>query len=167
VNLNPLTWNWNEQKAAGRHVLNTAGSVLATLAAVHLFTGLTPDVAASVTDNLNTIYDSVIKIVTAVGGIAAALAPVYAALTAKKSAEPAEQVKSVVASLSAPAITQAANAVADPASRNKLISAVAEMPEVRAIVAPEAVAQATDSNKVVSTPAAAAGLPLANERVTI
>lgn len=164
MNINPLTWNWNEQKAAGRHVLSYAAGGVTMLVAVHI---ISPTDASGITDNLNTIWDGIEKIGTGITGLAAIIVPIYTALTAKKSAEPAEQVKAVVANLSAPAITQAADAIADPASRNKLISAVAEMGEVRGIVAPESVAKNTDSNKVVSTPAEVAGLPLATPRITI
>lgn len=163
MNINPLSWNWNEKKAAGRHVLSYAAGGVTALVALHI---LTPQDASGITDNLTSIWDGIEKIITGLTGLAAILVPIYTALTAKKSAEPAEQVKAVVANLSAPAITQAADAVADPASRNKLISAVAEMREVRGIVAPESVAKNTDSNKVVSSPEAVAGLPLASARAT-
>lgn len=158
MDFNILNWNWTEKAAAGRHVLTYVSGIATTLVAVHF---LTPQDASAITDNLNTIWDGAVKIGTGLTGLAGVLAPIYAALTAKKSAEPASQIKAVVSNLSAPQVAQVANAVADPEGRNKLISAVAEMPEVRAIVAPQAVVRATESAKVVNTPEAVAPLPLA------
>jgi hypothetical protein len=92
------------------------------------------------------------KVATGVAGLSAIILPVYTAWRAAHSASPGEQVKSVITQLSAPQITQAANAVADPHSRQNLIEAVAEMPEVKKVVPVDpAVAQAIPSPKV--TPA--------------
>lgn len=158
MDMNILNWNWNEKAAAGRHVLSYVAGGVTALVGWHF---LTPQDASSITENLNTIWDGIVKVGTGVAGLAAVLTPIYTALVAKKSAEPASQIKSVVANLSAPQATQVINSIADPEGRNKLISAVAEMPEVRAIVAPASVATATESTKVVSTPGEAQLLPLA------
>lgn len=161
MDINILNWNWNEKTAAGRHVLNTGATILATLAAVHF---ISPQDASSITDNLNTVWDGIVKVGTGVAGLIAALTPIYTALTAKKSAEPASQIKNVVTNLSAPQATQVINAIADPEGRNKLISAVSKMDEVRGIVMPESVARTIDSTKVVGSPAEVQLLPPATPR---
>jgi hypothetical protein len=156
--INPLNWDWNQKEAAGKHVLSYVAGGVTALAAMHF---ITPQDATGIGDNLNTIWAGVEQVAKGVAGLVAIVVPIYTAYRSASNASPSNQIKNVVTNLSAPAITQAANAVADPESRNKLINAVAEMPEVRAIVAPEAVAKATDSAKVVSTTEAASMLPLA------
>jgi hypothetical protein len=158
MDLNVLNWNWDEKAAAGRNVLSYVAGGVTMLVGWHF---IAPDQGSAITDNLTTIWDGVVKIGTGVAGLAAALTPIYTALVAKHSASPSSQVKSVVANLGAPHSEQAANALADPLSRNALINAVSEMPEVRAIVAPKAVVDATPSPKVVNTPEAVTPLPLA------
>jgi hypothetical protein len=91
-------------------------------------------------------------------GLASALALLYTTLKSANNATPQNQMASVVSNLSAPQIAQVANAVADPGGRNKLISAVGEMPEVKGIVADTNVALNTESEKVV---AKVADLPVA------
>lgn len=158
MDLNILNWNWTEKTAAGRHVISYVAGGITVLVGWHL---LSPQDASSIADNLNTTWDGMVKVGSGISGLVATGLSIRAALTAKKSAEPASQIKAVVTNLSAPQVAQVANAVADPEGRNKLISAVAEMPEVRAIVAPQAVVRATESAKVVNTPEAVAPLPLA------
>lgn len=148
MDLNILNWNWNEKAAAGRHVLSYAAGGLTVLAGWHF---LSPQDASAIGDSLNTIWDGLIKVGTGVATLLGTLIPIYTALTAKKSAEPANQIKSVVTN-------------ADPEGRNKLIAAVSKMDEVRAIVVPESLAGAVPSEKVVGSPAAAAQLPLAVAR---
>lgn len=161
MDLNILNWNWNEKAAAGRHLLSYAAGGLTVLAGWHF---LSPQDASAIGDSLNTIWDGLIKVGTGVATLLGTLIPIYTALTAKKSAEPASQIKSVVTNLSAPQATQAMNAIADPEGRNKLIAAVSKMDEVRAIVVPESLAGAVPSEKVVGSPDAAAHLPLAVPR---
>jgi len=139
-------WNWNQYKSVGRHVITGVGCVTATLVAVHF---ISPAQQTDIINNVSTIYDGVVKVVTGIAGLIGVLAPIYAALKSKDAASPASQVNSVVKNLSAPEITQAANAVADPGSRAKLIEAVADMPEVKKIIpADPALALSTLSPKV-------------------
>lgn len=146
---NPRNWNWAQVKAAGRHVASyTAGGVTVAVA----FHVLSPMQGAELTDNINLVLDGVSKIATGIAGLVGVLLPVYTAWRAAHSASPAEQVKSVVTQLSAPQITQAANALADPASRKNLIEAVAEMPEVKKIVPVDpAIAEEIPSEKVTKS----------------
>ena len=147
MDLNVLNWNWNEKAAAGRHVLSYVAGGVTVLVGWHF---IAPDQGVAITDNLTTIWDGVIKVGTGVAGLVATLVPIYTALQAKHSASPASQANSV-----------SANLPTDAASRTKIINAVAEMPEVRAIVAPRAIVDATLSTKVVNMPEAVSALPLA------
>jgi len=158
VNWNPANWNVAEQQAAGRHVLSYIAGGVTVAAAWGLIS--THD-ASGITDNVTMIWEGIEQVLKGVAGLCAILVPIYTSLRAAHTASPSEQVKAVVKNLSAPEITQAANAVADPTSRAKLINAVADMPEVRAIVVPQVVATRTESPKVVNTPAEASALPLA------
>lgn len=144
--LNPLNWNWQQAQAAGKHGLTAVGAVTATLVAVHF---LDTTQQTEIVANVTSIYDGLIKVVTGIAGLVGVLTPIYGALKSAHNASPASQVTSVVKNLSAPEITQAANAVVDPTSRNKLIEAVAEMPEVKKIVPTDpALAVAVASPKV-------------------
>lgn len=143
---NPINWNWNQAKAAGKHVASYAAGGVTVAVAFHF---LSPTQGGDLSQNIGLVTDGVTKIATGIAGIIAVLAPVYTALKAANNASPSSQVASVVQNLSAPQITQAANAVADPESRTKLIEAVAEMPEVKKIVPNDpALAAAIPSPKV-------------------
>jgi hypothetical protein len=148
---NPANWNWNQIDAAGRHVLNTGCTVVATLAATHFITGLTPQSAADIATNVNQIWHGVVEVATGVVGLLTAAAPIYTALKSAASASPSSQIKSVAATLAEPKAVQDANAAVDPTSRTLLVNAVAQMPEVKAIVATPIIAQQTTSDKVVAT----------------
>jgi len=156
MDVNPLNWNWNEKKAAGRHVLTYAGG-LVTMAAVW---GLVSQGDAStLTQGLNDIGAGLAQFAKGVAAIAGVLVPLYSALMAKRSAQPDQQIKSVVATLSAPNSGKTvAEVVSDESDRKKLISAVADMPEVKGVVTTAKVADETASNKVVAT---AAEIPVA------
>jgi hypothetical protein len=158
VDLNVLNWNWNEQAAAGKHVLSYVAGGITVAVGWHL---LSPDQGTGITDNLTLMWDGAVKFGEGAAGLASIALTVYNGLRAKNNASPSSQVKAVVANLAASHAEQAANALDDPRSRNELISAVAEMPEVRGIAAPQAVVAATASNKVVNTPEEIAKLPLA------
>lgn len=147
--LNPVQWNWTQFKAAGRHVASfSAGAVV-----VAATWGLVSSAQANDINNaLTLIFSGLDNLGKGVAALAAVLIPIYTTLRAAHSASPASQVKEVVQNLSAPQITQAANEVADPGSRNKLIEAVAEMPEVKKIVPVDpAIAKAIPSPKVTPT----------------
>lgn len=137
--LNPLTWNWNEKKAAGRHVLSYAAGAV-TMAAV--WGMISQGDASTLTQGLSDIGAGAEQLAKGVAAIAGVLIPIYTALMAKRSAQPDQQIKSVIA-----------NATDNPVDRNKLISVVAEMPEVKGVVTTATVAADTSSNKVVATAA--------------
>lgn len=128
---NPTTWNWSQYKAAGKHVVSYAAGGVTVAVAFHF---LSPAQGQDISQNIGLITDGATKIATGIAGLIAILAPIYNALRAANNSSPSAQITSVVQNLSAPQITQAANAVADPASRTKLIEAVADMPEVKKIV---------------------------------
>lgn len=138
--------NWMQLKAAGRHLASYAAGGVTVLVAWHF---LSPVQGTDITTSLNSISSGIEQVIKGITGLLAVLTPIYTAWRASKAASPSAQIKSVIDNLSAPQITQEANKIADPASRNKLIDAVAEMPEVKVIKADEQVALATGSPKVV------------------
>lgn len=149
IDLNPLHWNWAQASAAGRNGLSYIAGAVTMLVFLHY---VSPGPNEDIATDVSKITDALTKLATAVAGISAILLPLYTAWRAAYSASPGEQVKSVITQLSAPQITQAANAVADPQSRQNLIEAVADMPEVKKIVPVDPkVASAIPSPKV--TPA--------------
>lgn len=149
TDFNPANWNWAQLKAAGRHGLTYVAGAVSAAVALHI---LSPSQGSDITGSLNLLAHGIGEIATAVTGLAAVVVPLYTSWRAAKSASPSEQVKSVVSNLSAPQITQAANAVADPTSRTKLIEAVADMAEVEKIVPVDpALAMATASPKVTTS----------------
>ena len=158
MNWNPFSWNENQLASAGRNVVSAVGGIVGTLVAMHF---LSSQQSSDITSNIDLIVHGVTQTVTGIIGLAGVLGPIWAALRAAHNASPSQVINHAAIDLSASQSRQASDALADPSARNKIINAVAEMPEVRAIVTPEAVAHATDSAKVVSTPAEAAQLPLA------
>lgn len=146
--LNPADWNWTRVNAAGRHVASYSAGIVSALVFIHL---LSSAQGSDIMGSLNLIFDGVGKIVTGIGGLVVTLTPIYTAWRASKAASPAEQAKSITA-LPPKQLAQVTNAVPDTESRNKLISAVADMDEVKKIQADAAVAQATESTKVVPAP---------------
>jgi hypothetical protein len=146
---NPANWNWAMAKAAGRHAATYVAGGVTVAVAFHV---LTPSQGAEISENINLVLDGFTKLATGIAGIAGVMLPVYTAWRAAHSASPSEQVKSVVTQLSAPEITQAANALADPSSRRNLIEAVAEMPEVKKVVPIDpAIAEEIPSLKVTKS----------------
>lgn len=117
--------------AAARNAGSYIAGGLTVAVAFHV---LSPMQSADITENVNTIVEGATKIATGIAGLIGILTPIYTAWRASKSASPSEQVKSVVNSLNASPAQQSANAIADPTSRQKLIEAVAEMPEVKKVV---------------------------------
>ncbi len=150
---NPSTWNWNQIDAAGRHVLNTGCTIIATLAATHFISGLTPQAASDIAANVNQIWHGVTEVATGIVGLITACAPIYTALKSASKASPSAQIKSVADTLSQPKAVQDINAVADPQSRTQLIDAVAKMPEVKGIIAPAPAVALPQNDKVVATAA--------------
>lgn len=149
TDLNPLAWNWNQWKASGKHIASYAAGGVSMAVALHF---ISPSQGGDLTQNISLISDGLMNVAKGVAGLAGILIPVYTAFRAAHNASPSSQVSSVVESLSAPRTTQAANAVADPASRTKLIEAVAEMPEVKKIIPVDpAIAAAIPSPKVTAS----------------
>lgn len=145
--MNIVNWNWNQYKAAGKHVASYAAGAVS----VALAWGLVSQTDASnLSEAITHITDGFEQLAKGIGMIAGVVVPIYTAWRSAKNASPQSQINSVVQNLSAPEATQVINAIADPAGRNKLINAVAAMPEVKQVVATPSVARSTDSEKVVS-----------------
>ena len=87
--------------AFGRHLLTSAGTATAMLAAFHL---MTPDQVASATAAFNQISDGVTKII---GGVAV-LVPIGAAIFAALTASPIWQMFAVAKSVATPPEVKAA-----------------------------------------------------------
>jgi hypothetical protein len=140
--------NWNQYKAAGRNVASyAAGGVTVAV----FFGWLSAKDGTSITQDINLITTGMGQVLEGIAGLIAVLTPIYTMWRASIAASPSTQVKEVVKNLSASQITQAANEVADPGSRAKLIEAVADMPEVKRIVsASPQVARSISSEKVTS-----------------
>lgn len=150
-----MPWNPSQYAAASKHALSFAAGGIAVAATWGLLSA--PD-ATIITEGINDISNGLIQVAKGVAAIAGVAGSLWAAFRAAHNASPTEQMKSVVTNLSAPQVTQAAIAVEDPGGRAKLINAVSEMPEVKAVIATPAVAQSTPSDKVVSTVAAVRGV---------
>lgn len=149
ADLNPLNWNWNQARAAGKNALSYVAGGISVAVAWHF---ISPGQGTDITGNINDVVEGATQLGKGLAGLIATGSAIYAAFKAANNASPSSQVKSVVQNLSAPEITQAANAVADPTSRNKLIAAVADMPEVKKIVPVEPeLAEAIPSEKVVKS----------------
>jgi hypothetical protein len=108
---------------------------------VHFWIGLVIFVASAISTGTihltNAIPDGAIPYVTAWAGILNVIGSGYLTTAlALHNASPQAKIEAVQA---------------DPGGRNTLINAVAEMPEVKGIVATPAVAKDTDSDKVVAT----------------
>ena len=137
---NPTKWNWDQWKASGRHILTAITSVIATA----VFFGLiTSDQAATIGENITVIAESTAKIFIAIGGIAAAVTPIYSAIRASRAASPEKQAEATVRNIAAADVAEK--------EKEKVIEAVAELPEIKQIVtkSPD-LADAIPSEKVVS-----------------
>lgn len=131
TDLNPMAWNKQQWQAAGKHVLSYSAGGISAAVALHF---ISPLQGSDISGNINDVVEGTTQLLKGLAGLVATGSAIYAGLRAAHNASPSSQVSSVVTNLSAPQITQAANAVADPASRDKLIAAVADMPEVMKIV---------------------------------
>jgi len=67
-----------------RHIITAAGSVLATLAVLHIMTG---DQAKNVSDALSSIGNGLVQIMAAVGVIAPIVSGIFASFAASPSAK--------------------------------------------------------------------------------
>lgn len=118
-----LKWTKAQWDAAGRHVLTALGSALTMAVIMNLITAAQAGV----------LLEQATNFITALFGLIAVLGPIYAAWQAARSASPAAQVDEVAKNLGSGPVSQAANAIADPLSRDKIIQAVANMPEVKEV----------------------------------
>lgn len=92
ADLNPLNWNWNQYKAAGRHVASYAAGGVSVAVALHL---LSPAQGSDIAENIGTITDGLMKVATGIGGLIAVLAPIYTAFKAAHSASPVQEAKAL------------------------------------------------------------------------
>lgn len=166
-------WTWPQYQAAGKHALSFAAGATAAAAALHF---ITPQDAASITENLNTIWDGIMQVAKGMAGLAAVLVPIYTALRAAHNASPSEQVKHVEdiakdpAQPSSDAAKEALTAATasipgrmvlklDPGTSGPktemALQAVAQIPSVEQVVTTVALANATPNPKVVSSPVVA------------
>lgn len=148
MDLNPINWNLNQYKAAGKHVVSyAAGAVSIALA----FKFLTPADASQITTSISTISDGFVKMAEGVTALIAVLAPFYTAFKAANNASPQSQGASLAATATAAPSQKTTDA------KVALLSAVATVeeksPDVtlqgKIITSPE-VAGLVPSNKVVS-----------------
>lgn len=135
-----LNWTKAQWEAFGRHVLTAVSSALAMAVALNLTTAA----------QAGELLAHATHFITALIGLIAIVGPLYAAIQASRSASPANQVDAVVKNLSATPAMQATDAAADPQSREKIIEAVAGMPEVKKVELKDpALAKEIPSAKVV------------------
>lgn len=153
---NVTKWQRNQWEAAGRQAGTFASGLVTAAVAMHFIPQV---VGGEVISSIQDITEGATQLAKGIAGLTAAYFTIRNTLKSATKASPSEQVKSVVTNLSSSQITQAANAVADPTSRDKLIVAVSQMPEVRAVVADIKPAYDEKAPKVVATPAEAQGLP--------
>lgn len=147
ANLNPLKWNLDQWQAAGRNFGSYAAGGITVAVGLHIFD---PAEGTNITNHIQQIIEGVGKVAAGIAGLATTLYPIYSMWTAAKTASPSNQVETVVRNLAASPTTQASNAIDDPTSRNKIIAAVAEMPEVKKVVPQNPdLALAIPSSKVV------------------
>lgn len=91
--LNPLSWNWNQAKAGGKHVISAIGGAVAMAVTFHL---ISADQASSITADIGLISDGVVKVCTGVAGLLGVLAPIYSAFRAAHNASPTMQAANLV-----------------------------------------------------------------------
>lgn len=150
------SWTWTEYKAVGRHAGNSVASAAVGAAAMGL---LSQTDANGIVEGIREITSGVDHIVAGVTLLLGPFVPMYMAWRAKKTASPTEQTAAVVATLEAAKTSPAIATRLEIEDRNKLISAVGDMPEVKNIIADAAVAANTESPKVVATLVQSARIP--------
>jgi hypothetical protein len=139
------SWNWNQYKAAGKHVASYAAGGVSVAVAFHY---LSPGQGDDITTNLNSIFDGIKEIAIGTGGLITVLTPIYTALRAARNASVPNQGASLVA---------AANNTASPdqakMAQVAIASAVIEANDLvvnGTITAPAAVASEVPSTKIVT-----------------
>lgn len=83
--LNPISWNWNQYKAAGKHVASYAAGGVTVAVALHF---LSDSQGADLGTNINLVVDGAGKVATGIAGIFGVLWPIYNALRAAHNASP-------------------------------------------------------------------------------
>lgn len=111
-----LDWNKSQWEAFGRHVLTAVSSVVATLVMINVIPAAKAGEFVAHATNL----------INAVIGLAAIMAPILAGIAASRSASRERQVEQVAQAIQ--------NGELQNGTREKIISAVAEIPEVRKVV---------------------------------
>lgn len=113
-------WNWNQYKAAGKHVASYIAGGVSMAVAFHF---LIPTDAAGINDNLNHIYSGVEQIVVGITGLIGILTPIYTTWKASRNASPAGQAASLTAAVPGTKIvTTPEIAAATPQSPNVISS---------------------------------------------
>lgn len=138
-----MSWNWNQYKAAGKHVASFAAGGIGVAAAMHF---ITPQQALDANGNITQIVGGLQQVITGIAGIATVLVPIYTALRSAHNANPTVQAQSLVAVANS-GTTQAVEANA--AIANAVIASN-DLKLNGTIAAPPAVADAVPSEKVVS-----------------
>lgn len=116
TDLNPLAWNWNQAKSAGKHVASYAAGGVTMFVAFHI---LSPAQGTDITTDINLITEGLAKVATGVAGIIAVLVPVYTALRAAHNSSPVVQAQSLEQAVPGTVvITTPAIAAATPESPN-------------------------------------------------
>lgn len=88
--------NWNQYKAAGKHVASFAAGGVGVAVALHF---ITPSQATDVNGNLTSIFTGLQQVATGIAGLGAVLVPIYTAWRASHNAAPAVQAAALVAAV--------------------------------------------------------------------
>lgn len=86
--LNPLNWNWNQYKAAGRHVASYAAGGITVAVGLHF---ITPQQAVDANGNLTQITTGLTQLIAGITGLVTLLAPIYTSFKAAHSASPVQE----------------------------------------------------------------------------
>jgi hypothetical protein len=143
MNMNPLTWNWNQAKAAGKHVVSFGAGATAFAVMAHF---ISPAAGTGITQNINDVFNGLEQAATGIAGLISALILIYTSLRSANNASPASQVASVKAAEPA-VLVQAVQEV----SPSMLRDAVAAQPEVKAVVVKTQAAADASPNPKVTT----------------
>lgn len=140
-----FSWNWNQYKAAGKHVASVVAGAVGMAVALHF---ITPQQATDVNGNLTSIFTGLQQVATGIAGISAVVVPIYTAWRAAHNASPTVQAQSLVATANNTSAPEQAK-IAQVAIAAAVIDAN-DLKVNGTISAPAAVAEAIPSEKVVS-----------------
>lgn len=93
TDLNPLNWNWNQCKAAGKHVVSYVAGGVSVAAALHF---ISPEQATDITGNLTHVANGLEEFTKGLLGLISAGTVVYTTLRSAKNASPSSQAASLV-----------------------------------------------------------------------